>query len=80
MKKRLSGSIRKKLVAILLLGSLLPLSIVMLLIYICSCIYYNRQAVRAEENLVHQFRANLELELEHIKGGLYQPYERSCAY
>lgn len=56
------------------------MSIVMLLIYICSCIYYNRQAVRAEENLVHQFRANLELELEHIKGGLYQPYERSRAY
>lgn len=80
MKRSKGGGIREKLVVILLLGSLLPLSIVMILIYICSCIYYSRQAMQSEENLVHQFRANLELELEHIKDGLYQPYERSSAY
>lgn len=71
---RQKNNIRTKLIKLLLLGSLIPLTVIMILAYAVFGYYFNTEEITTNENLVYQFRHNIESEISNISKGAYYPY------
>lgn len=76
----LKNGIRQKLMFLLLVSSVLPLSISMLITYRYSRKHFRSEAVAYNQNLIYQFRFNIAGCLNRIAGGVYYPYSTSSVY
>lgn len=78
--KLLKGGIRQKFMVILLTGSLLPLSVAMIITYGYSKKYFKSEVVSYNQNLIYQFQFNIDSYLTGIGSGIYYPYSNSTVY
>lgn len=78
--KLLKGGIRQKFMVILLTGSLLPLSVAMIITYGYSKKYFKSEVVSYNQNLMYQFQFNIDSYLTGIGSGIYYPYSNSTVY
>lgn len=69
-----------KFMVILLTGSLLPLSVAMIITYGYSKKYFKSEVVSYNQNLMYQFQFNIDSYLTGIGSGIYYPYSNSTVY
>lgn len=77
---RTKKSIRYKLMYLLLISSLVPLSIAMLITYGFSSRHYKNQTTSYTQNLMYQFQFNIQQYLNTISDAIYYPYSNGTIY
>lgn len=78
--KLCNGGVRQKLMIILLVSSILPLSVAMFITYWYSKKHFNSEVVSYNQNLMYQFQFNIDSYLSGIADGIYYPYSNSSMY
>lgn len=78
--KLFNGSIRRQLTIILIIIAILPLSIAMIITYISSRNFFNKEALAHNQNLMYQYQYNVNTYLSDICEALYYPYSNSQVY
>jgi len=78
--KLLKNSIRKKLIILLIFSSIFPLSIAMLITYKYSQKNFNSEVISYNQNLIFQFKFNIDNYLSGISDAIYYPYSNSAVY